>query len=303
MAIKNHTASPGTKGRYMMALLFLLTGVVICAALGFTGNGNFDLAKQQILLRNIGHELLLHAGDSTSRVLPVQETAPHEYQLRFENDFAFQTDSLVEIIRRSLEKDQLTGDYIVNVLNCSGKEVLFGYAISREEQNSIIPCLGRKQPRGCYLVNIRFQNTRLTTIPNGYLVGGVSLFAFIGLLAIRPLRIRRPRAGTVGTDGAILRIGNTLFEPGKRQINISGITTELTPKENKLLKIFAGSPGELIERPRIQKEIWEDEGVIVGRSLDVFISKLRKKLEGDTSIQVVNVHGKGYRLQINDTIA
>jgi DNA-binding response OmpR family regulator len=99
-----------------------------------------------------------------------------------------------------------------------------------------------------------------------------------------------------------LQVGHTLFEPGKRQITISGITTELTPKENKLLKIFADSPGELIERHRLQKEIWEDEGVIVGRSLDVFISKLRKKLEGDASIQVVNVHGKGYRLQINDTI-
>jgi len=302
MAVKNNTTYPGTKGRYMMALLFLLTGVVICAAFGFTGNGNFDLAKQQILLRNIGHELLLHAGDSTSRVLPVRETAPHEYQLRFENNFSFQTDSLVEIIRRSLEKDQITGDYIVNVLDCSGKEVLFGYAISRKEQNSIVPCLGRKQPRGCYLVNIRFRNTGLAIIPNGYLVGGVSLFAFIGLLAMRPLRIRRPGAGTARTDGAVLRIGNTLFEPGKRQIHISGSTTELTPKENKLLKIFAGSPGELIERPRIQKEIWEDEGVIVGRSLDVFISKLRKKLEGDASIQVVNVHGKGYRLQIDDTI-
>jgi DNA-binding response OmpR family regulator len=99
-----------------------------------------------------------------------------------------------------------------------------------------------------------------------------------------------------------LQIGHTLFEPGKRQLTISGITTELTPKENKLLKIFADSPGKLIERHRLQKEIWEDEGVIVGRSLDVFISKLRKKLEGDASIQVVNVHGKGYRLQINGPI-
>jgi DNA-binding response OmpR family regulator len=141
-----------------------------------------------------------------------------------------------------------------------------------------------------------------TPIPKAYLIGGISLFAFIGLLAVRPLRTRRPRGVRADTNAGVLKIGDTLFEPGKRQITISGIRTELTPKENKLLKIFADATGDLIERHRLQKEIWEDEGVIVGRSLDVFISKLRKKLEGDASIQIVNVHGKGYRLQINDTI-
>jgi DNA-binding winged helix-turn-helix (wHTH) protein len=302
MAIKDHTIYPDTKRRYLLPIVFFLTGAAICAAFGFTDSENFDHAKQQILLRNIGHEILLHAGDSTSRVLPVQKIAPHEYQVRFENEFTFQADSLVKIIRRSLEKDHLAEDYIVNVLNCSGNEVLFGYAISREEQNTIVPCRGRKQPRGCYLVNIRFQNTGIASIPNGYVVGGLSVFAFIGLLAVRPFRIRRSRVRMADTNADVLQVGHTLFEPGKRQITISGITTELTPKENKLLTIFADSPGDLIERNRLQKEIWEDEGVIVGRSLDMFISKLRKKLEGDASIQVVNVHGKGYRLQINDTI-
>lgn len=302
MAIKDDTIYPEKKRRYMMPLLFLLTGTVICAAFGFTGNENFDLAKRQILLRNIGHEILLHAGDSTSRVLPVREIAPHEYQIRFENEFTFETDSLVKIIRRLLEKDPLAADYIVNVLNCSGKEVLFGYGIFQKEQNNIIPCLGRRQPRACYLVNIRFQDMAFTPIPKVYLVGGLSVFAFIGLLVARPFRTRRSKVAATDTNAGVLKIGHTLFEPGKRQITISGITIELTPKENKLLKIFADSAGNLIERHRLKKEIWEDEGVIVGRSLDVFISKLRKKLEGDTSIQVVNVHGKGYRLQINDTM-
>jgi DNA-binding winged helix-turn-helix (wHTH) protein len=302
MAITDHTFYPDRKRRYLLPIVFFLTGSIICAAFGFTGNGNFDHSKQQILLRNIGHEILLHAGDSTSRVLPVQKIASNEYQLRFENEFTFQTDSLVKIIRRSLEKDHLTEDYIVNVLNGSGKEVLFGYAISQKEQNNIVPCSGRKQPRGSYLVNIRFQNTGIAPIPNGYLVGGLSVFAFIGLLAVRPFRIKRSRVRTADTSADVLQVGHTLFEPAKRQITISGSITELTPKENKLLKILAGSPGELIERHRLQKEIWEDEGVIVGRSLDVFISKLRKKLESDASIQVVNVHGKGYRLQITDTI-
>lgn len=302
MAIKDDAIYPAKKRRYILPLLFLLTVTVICAAFGFTGNENFDLAKRQILLRNIGHELLLHAGDSVSRVLPVQEIAPHEYQIRFENEFSFETDSLVKIIRQSLAKDPLAKDYIVHVLNCSGKDILFGYGIFQQKQNNIVPCLGRRQPRACYLINISFQHTAFTPIPKAYLIGGLSVFAFIGLLAVRPLRTRRLRGARADENAGVLKIGDTLFEPEKRQITIAGITTELTPKENKLLKIFADATGKLIERQRLQKEIWEDEGVIVGRSLDVFISKLRKKLEGDASIQLVNVHGKGYRLQINDTI-
>jgi DNA-binding response OmpR family regulator len=53
-----------------------------------------------------------------------------------------------------------------------------------------------------------------------------------------------------------------------------------------------------VERSRIQKEIWEDEGVIVGRSLDVFISKLRKKLELDERVKIVVIRGMGYRLEV-----
>jgi DNA-binding response OmpR family regulator len=48
----------------------------------------------------------------------------------------------------------------------------------------------------------------------------------------------------------------------------------------------------------LQKEVWEDEGVIVGRSLDMFISRLRKKFEKDPLVKIVNIHGKGYRLDI-----
>jgi DNA-binding response OmpR family regulator len=74
---------------------------------------------------------------------------------------------------------------------------------------------------------------------------------------------------------------------------------ELTGTETRVLLIFAASPNETIERSRLQKEIWEDEGVIVGRSLDMFISKLRKKLELDPNIKIVVIRGKGYKLEIS----
>jgi len=66
-----------------------------------------------------------------------------------------------------------------------------------------------------------------------------------------------------------------------------------------VLQILAGKPNSIIERDSIQKEVWENEGVIVTRSLDMFISKLRKKLIADELVKIVNVHGKGYKLEIN----
>ena len=72
----------------------------------------------------------------------------------------------------------------------------------------------------------------------------------------------------------------------------------MTGTEARVLLIFALSPNETIARSRLQKEIWEDEGVIVGRSLDMFISKLRKKLEVDQNIKIVVIRGKGYKLEI-----
>jgi len=78
------------------------------------------------------------------------------------------------------------------------------------------------------------------------------------------------------------------------------VCIDLTDTETRLMQIFAQSPNQIIERSRLQKEIWEDEGVIVGRSLDMFISKLRKKLELDANINIVVIRSKGYKLEISE---
>lgn len=83
-----------------------------------------------------------------------------------------------------------------------------------------------------------------------------------------------------------------------RKLIINENAIELTATESRILLIFALSPNKTIERSRLQKEIWEDEGIIVGRSLDMFISKLRKKLEFDPNIKIIVIRGKGYKLSI-----
>jgi hypothetical protein len=285
------------KRKHMGGLLILLFISIICVAFSMTGNDDFDFARREILLRRIGHEILLQSGDSTSRVLPVKKIAGNEYQISFENAFTFQPESLVNTTQRLLAKDPLASDYVVNVLNCANASVAYGYAISKNKKDDIVACIGRRQPIACYMINIKFKPTGIITAQNGYLLGSLTVLAFVGFIFLRSVKPRRALADSQHTG--IFTLGSMSFDAETRKLMINGKTIDLTRTETRVLRIFALSPNEAIERSRLQKEIWEDEGVIVGRSLDMFISKLRKKLEFDPNIKIVVIRGKGYKLEIS----
>jgi hypothetical protein len=259
------------------------------------GSDDFDFARREVLLRRIGHEILLQSGDSTSRVLPVKKIAGNEYQISFENAFTFQPESLVNTTQRLLAKDPLARDYVVNVVNCANASVAYGYAISKNKKDDIVTCIGRRQPKACYMINIKFKPTGIVTAKNGYLLGSLTVLAFTGFIFLRSVKPRKalPDCQPAG----IFTLGSMSFDAETRKLMINGKTIDLTRTETRILRMFALSPNEAIERSRLQKEIWEDEGVIVGRSLDMFISKLRKKLEFDPNIRIVVIRGKGYKLE------
>ncbi len=285
------------KYRYLYGLILLSFASVICAAFSMAANDDFDIARREVLLRKIGHEVLLQSGDSTSRVMPVKKTAENEYQISFENELTFQPDSLMNTTQRLLAKDPLAHDYVVNVLNCGNSNVTYGYAISQNKKDDIVTCMGRVQPRACYLINIKFKPPGITTAKNGYLLGSLPFLAFVGFVFLRSVKPRRALA--TSHSAKVFNLGSVLFDAQTRKLIINKKTTDLTGTETRILRILALSPNETIARSRLQKEIWEDEGVIVGRSLDMFISKLRKKLEPDSNIKIAVIRGKGYRLEVN----
>lgn len=282
---------------YLFALILLVIISVIFVAFSMTGNDDFVIARREVLLRRIGDELLLQSGDSKSRVLPIKKIAENEYQISFENKLTFQPDSLVNTTRRFLAKDPLVGDYVVSVLKCDKASVAYEFAISGNKKDDIVPCRGRVQPTACYVINIKLKPINSYTSKKVYLLGSLPFLAFVGFIFLRSVKPRKNLPDAQYTS--MFTLGQVLFDAKNRKLIINGKTIDLTGTETRLLLIFASSPNETIERSRLQKEIWEDEGVIVGRSLDMFISKLRKKLEFDPNIKIAVIRGKGYKFEIS----
>ena len=283
------------KSNHLFTLILLLC-ISTFVVFSMTDSDDFDIARREVLLRKIGHEILLQSGDSISRVLPVKKIAENEYQIRFENEFTFQTDSLVYITQRLLAKEPFARDYVVNVLNCDNSSVAYGYAISKNKKDDIVACRGRKQPAACYMIYIKFKPNSISTATYAYFLGGLPLLAFVGFVFLRSNKQKKTLPKE--EDNQIFTFGSVVFDVQKRHLLINETTIDLTRTETRLMLIFALSPNEIVERSRLQKEIWEDEGVIVGRSLDMFISKLRKKLELDLNSNIVVVRGKGYKLEV-----
>src|SRR5919106_1080814 len=93
--------------------------VILISAVAFV-NQKDEIPQNhiEVVLRDLGHQLLLTAKDSTSRVLPVKKLNDNTYQISFQNDFGFISDSLINLIQRTFEKDDLANDYTVNLRNC-----------------------------------------------------------------------------------------------------------------------------------------------------------------------------------------
>lgn len=283
------------KRRYIIGLTFLFLSIALIGlAFSKEGRSSFDEAKTEILLRKLGHQLLLQSGDSTSRVLPIERITPDEYRIRFEQHLTFQPDSLLNTAKDLLAEDPFTRHYIVNVLNCATNAVTYGFAIAGDKEDDLVPCLGREQPSGCYIIDIKFRPIEHEA-KEMYILGSLSALAFICFVVFRPRALQR--APKEDQPEEVFHFGSLQFDPHEKLLRINNENIDLTRTEARLMNIFALSPNEMITRSRLQKEIWEDEGVIVGRSLDMFISKLRKKLETVPEINIAVVRGKGYKLE------
>jgi len=277
--------------------IFAIYGVMLGALSCTTESNNTFSEIVKVSLRDVGHHLLLNNQDSTSLVKPIVILSEFKYQLSFEKQLTIHPDSLVAYVKKSFLKADLPTYYLVEVLECQGKEVAYSYQMKKNVENGIIPCGGRQLHKGCYLVNVKFSKVpkQLSSItPLFY-------FLIIGVLAIIIFLFYKLKRTTKLEDKAAdyAFIGKYKFYPEQNKLIKEAIEISLSKKECELLSIFVAKPNQIIKRDELTKKVWEDNGVIVGRSLDTYISKLRKILKDDTSIKLINVHGIGYKLEVH----
>lgn len=263
----------------------------------------------------IGHEILLQGGDSLSRVLPIEKEAG-SYKIQFEAHFQFEPEKLVSIIDRVVEETAIAKSYLVEVAECESRKVVYSYEVGNWNRSDVIPCAHRVQPKGCYLVLFTifepgpaeissseskvepFHTVADDTRQVDFLT--VALLALPMVLWIGWIGYNHPSEKRTRTNSQLISIGAYLFDHRTMELLYENERTELTSKESDLLYLLYTSANETLEREHILNAVWGDEGDYIGRTLDVFISKLRKKLEADRGVRIVNIRGVGYKLVIND---
>ena len=115
-------------------------------------------------------------------------------------------------------------------------------------------------------------------------------------LVFRIEAILRRTKGKKSKESTVYHIGKFTFDTQKQLLSIGEKQTKLTTKENELLALLCSHSNEILQRDFALKTIWIDDNYFNARSMDVYITKLRKHLKDDGQIEIINIHGKGYKL-------
>lgn len=115
-------------------------------------------------------------------------------------------------------------------------------------------------------------------------------------LVFRISAILRRVKGSPFKEQRIYRFSNTVFDTQKQILTVNGESTKLTTKEGELLALLCFHANGILERNQALKQIWNGENYYNARSMDVYITKLRKFLRSDPGLEIVNIHGRGYKL-------
>ncbi len=293
-----------------VAVALLLTGLLFTRFASLTptsseaDNHRFD-EKVNLALRRTAHHLLAESGDSTSRIAPVERLDASRFLLRLERPFDY--NRLPALLQESFRLHDIQSNYDVAVLNCVDGDLLLGYNIQDVQQGNGIPCGGREQGGSCYDLQVTFalpktsptQSIGWWILASGFLLGSISYAVW--QWAARNKKSVPVAPPVTAEEPTRLPFGSSSLDFANQTLLVGSMQHQLTYRETKLLHLFVSHLGQLLERDFILQSVWQDEGIIVGRSVDVFVSRLRKMLREDATVRIATVHGVGYRLEAAST--
>ena len=140
---------------------------------------------------------------------------------------------------------------------------------------------------------------------NGYRIGADDYITKpfdTEVLMFKLKAILKRQSGIQSKELDFYQIGTYLFDFKLRTIEHESIKQKLSPKEAELLKMLCDNQNELLPRETALKKIWGNNGYFTARSMDVYLTKLRKLLMEDPAVEIRNIHGSGFMLEIKSTI-
>lgn len=291
--------------------LIVLFGLFMC--LSSLAQLNSQDGRLQVALRYIGHQILWEHGDSISPLPAVESNFQGQYIIRFPSEITFEAEGLIEIFDRSLHEKGFSNAYRCEMRKCEGDSIIYSFEIGEGNSQDIIPCIGRIQNLDCYYLQVQ-----LLDLPSSESKSSTSsvaskskhiywLLAF-GIFALLFFYFRPKRsspdefiAANNSQNDDFIFLGDTRFSYEKLQLINKEGHCELSAKEADLLAFLSNNLNKRVEKEKIFAQVWPESTDYIGRTLDVFISKLRKKLAADPKIRIVNIRGFGYQLIIDQS--
>lgn len=293
--------------RFSQILGLLLLLVTLTSALVPTATTNER--KTSLALRQIGHNYLVGCGDATSLIPAIQERADGSLLLVLEQDIDY--DTIATITQTVLANAGIRRDYTLSLEDCATGEVFLGsfWNVTDGLQPGYgAACTGRDQEARCANISLAFHAEEEAGVPVGsWLLGGLGvLLLFAGPLTRRG---EESRVGPLAKETqqsaspAPLRLtANCCFDKTTQLLRVGASEHQLTHREGQLLTYLVARPNEILQRQDIHDAVWGVDGIITGRSLDVFVSRLRKKLAGAAALEIKTVHGVGYQFLVHPEV-
>ncbi len=269
--------------------------------------------QTNLALRQLGHQLLLLEGNDSVAVTPIQQVNNQVFLLPIAQSFYY--DTLPFLLHTALSDLGIADElYYVAVKDCISDTLILGYDV-RQFHKGQVPCIGRAQYVDCNHIYVTFPDRRATELANNNWLFLLLIPVLIGCYfyylrkdnrADSDNILSKKNSSSVLASSELMVIGQqSKLDVVNQIIYINNKPVSLTFRETKLLHYFVNHANQLLKREQLLEKVWEEEGVIVGRSLDVFVSRLRKILKADESLVIKTVHGVGYRLEtkpVSDTL-
>ena len=266
-----------------------------------------DTQRIEAALRRVGHQVLLQAGDSTSKVLPI-EHIDNQFKISFENAFEFHPGPVAAITHEIVRESSIASNSIIEVKLCGSQQVVYSVELTPLFDLNTIPCANRNVEKGCFelwftiLSNQPFPELSEQEVQKAAESSSNKKGILWWIVLVIPIGIgswiwMKQRSEEVKEQGVFL--GKYQMDKVNMLLVHDDEKIELSNKEFELLHLLYKHVNSTVEREVLLKEVWGDEGDYIGRTLDVFVSKLRKKLSGDASLKIINIRGVGYKFIVS----